>query len=340
MATINLSASLSAKATTSANLTVVDQIAAQSIILAQHYTALCGETLTAAANANAAKMKAGYLWGIGYGDRGYGQTSYPLSAANATAGSNIAQEWNALRSTVDSLATWQITNVGSLIASSTLNAGQVISSQSPLSIASALSAVDARRLSFDIANMTLTPAITTTRATPWGTSSTGIQAVLQVQFATEDDARYFFNTGGSIRISLDHPNTTTARNTSWNTALKNFNMSFDAHKTKMLAGNYGTPANIGYYELTNSYQTIVDGTDTGITLYGNNDFTVEARSIDIVGLNGAKGKTLQFKIYLFNDSITSPADAVAAGTVANLSHLRATSGISLAAPTTSTIQAF
>lgn len=60
----------------------------------------------------------------------------------------------------------------------------------------------------------------------------------------------------------------------------------------------------------------------------------------IVGLNGGKGRTIQFKIYLFNDSITSPADTVAAGTVTTLSHLRATSGITIAVPTTSTIQAF
>lgn len=339
MAAINLSASLKVEASTAANLTVVDKISPNDLIYAQHYKNLCGETLTAAPSIEAAKAKAGYLWGIGYGDRGYGQTDNPLSVSNASANGIIAQEWNRLRTVTANLAGWQSTNVNMLVTAASLNAGEDIAAESPLSITAALSAVDARRLSFDLSNMTLSTALTTTKSSDWGAPTGNIQAVFQAAFTDENAARYFFNTGGALRISLNHPSTATYRDVSWNRMLQNFNMSFDAHSTKMLAGNFGIPAKtVGFYELTGTYQTIVDGTNTGITLYGNDDFIVEARTIDIVGDNGGRGKTLQFRVTLSNDGVVW--DLASSGTTSTFSLLRATSVLSISAPACTLIQAF
>lgn len=320
--------------------------AKSSTILASDLNTFAGLTGTAAASSAAAQNKAGCLWGIGFGDRGYGQSSPNLTTLSA--GTAIGQEWQNLRTTIANLASWQNTATTLLPASSAFNAGASIvaherdsPSLNAFDIQDELVLVDTNRLNYVAGNMTLTSnATSSTRGTTWGAGAGGITCTFQVVFASEDAARYFFNTGGDIRIALAHPSTATSRDSSWNTVLSNLSVAFRANETVRLTGTTGTAQAVGYYQLTTSFQTIHNGLNSGVSPYTINDYLVEARSTAITGLNGAKGTTLQFRVTLTDEQTNAWQDTVASGTNAILSHFRATTTISIAAPTCSVTTGF
>lgn len=190
----------------------------------------------------------------------------------------------------------------------------------------ALNVIDSNRFAYNPANMTLTTsAASTTRSTTWGSGSTGITCEFSVTFTSEDAARFFFNTGGEIRITLNHTDTTTARNSSWNTTINNLTVAFRANGTARIGGLYGLPTNTGgYYGLTTTYQTILDGSNIGTSSYSVNDFYIDAKASTITGSNGAKGSVIYFRVRLIDEQANPSTDTVAAGTMATLSHLRAT----------------
>ena len=74
-------------------------------IQAADYNSLAGATGTAASSGVAAQNRAGYLWGVGYGDRGYGQTIPALSPVSA---SNVDQGWTNLQGVLSGLASWHL----------------------------------------------------------------------------------------------------------------------------------------------------------------------------------------------------------------------------------------
>lgn len=319
--------------------------AKNSIILAADYNAMAGLTASAAASSAAATQVAGYLWGVGYGDRGYGETSPNLTAV-AAGNSITSTQWVNLRSTINNLAAHQGTATTLLPPANLLDPGDVITVHTTAAgntydLPAMLALVDSNRLTANVANLTATAsAATTTRATTWGGGSTGITCVFSVTFADENSARYFFNSSGGIRISLSHPNTTTSQDTNWNSILSNLTVQFSANATTRVSGSTGVAASIGYYQLTTTFQTIYDGTNTGTGAYSTNDYIIEARSTAITGLNGAKGSVLEFRVQLQDQHTNAFSDLVQSGTNATLGHIRATNLPNRPAPTCAVTTAF
>jgi hypothetical protein len=177
--------------------------------------------------------------------------------------------------------------------------------------------LDTNRLNYQFGNMALaSSAASTTRGTTWDSF---IQAGFSIDYDSENAARYFFNTGGELRIAFAHPSTASSQDTDWHNMLDNLNIAFRAHSTAKLTGN-GTGSSIGYYELTTSWQAVYTVNGTGA--YSANSLVVYARADSITGLNGAKGSL----IYLycnFNESHTNAFyDVAQSGTVATLGRLR------------------
>jgi hypothetical protein len=311
---------------------------------ASDYNALAGLTGTAAGSSAAATQVAGYLLGIGYGDRGYGQTSTTLTAVSA--GSVITgNPWLNLRTAINTIATWQNAATTQLPSAAEMSSGAVHFAAvggTPYSIPGLLTTLDTNRHTYQIGNMTLTSsAATTTRSTTWGAGGGSITCEFSVTFADEQAARYFFNTGGDIRIALAHPSTLTTRDSSWNTILSSLVVAFKANSSTRLTGSYGTAQSVGYYQLTTSYQTILDGTNSGTGAYTVNDFIVQAKALTITGTNGAKGSVVYFKVVLTDEQTNAFSDIVQSGTNAILSHFRATSVFTnISAPTCAVVTAF
>ena len=314
-------------------------------IAASDYNAFAGGVVitSAFASSAAATQKVAALLGVGYGDRGYGQTtpSLPvLVAGNAIA----ASDWTNLRTAISTLASHQGTAVTQLPPSSDFVAGANVKAETSAAtttydFATMIANVDSNRFNTNSgASMTLTSgALAITRSSTWGGGNSGITAVATVSFPSEDAARYFFNSGGELRFVVTHPTGSTQDN-NWNSALSSVGtVAFKSHSTTR-TGTGGTPAAVGYYELTTTDQTILSGV-IGTGAYATNSISVSARASSITGANGAKGSTIIFTITLTDSHTNSYSDICASGTAINFSHLKATavlSGISSPTFTTTT----
>lgn len=305
------------------------------IIQASDFNTFAGSTSVAAASSAAAQNTAGYLYGVGYGDRGYGQNVVTLSPK--VAGQTIdAADWYNIRSILSTLSSHQ----GLLLTMPPVaSSGTSIAYSQYYS--TALSALDGNRFATNSGgSMSLTSnALVQTRGSAWGGGgNTGISSASIATFASEDAARYFFNSGGEIRLSLSHPSGS-AQDINWNSGLANIGtIAFRAHGTTR-SGTYTTPYSIGYYELTTANQVILSGV-VGTSVYSANTVTVYARANAITGANGAKGYQIIFTVVLQDAHINPFYDGAVAGTTVTYSHLRSSAFVNVAGPTITQLQAW
>ena len=99
-----------------------------------------------------------------------------------------------------------------------------------------------------------------------------------VTFSSADTRRFFFNTGGEIRISANNTGASGAKGLDWGLLCSQVGtIKFGSNSTISTTGG---GSSIGNYDLTsafqNIYQKIGSGTNTGI--YAGNIYTVKARS--------------------------------------------------------------
>lgn len=303
---------------------------------ANDYNSLAGLTGFAAASGAAATQVAGYLWGVGFGDRGYGQTT-PVITAVSSGQQIYASAWSNLRSILNSLAVQQGSSI--TLPVNAIAGVQVVADSN---YAAAMSTLDSNRNVGAAGGMTLTSsALTITRASTWGAGSTNIVGQASATFASEDAARYFFNTGGTLNMVLAHPNTTSTQDSNWNTILAALGtVSFGAHTTTR-SGSGGTPAAVGYYELTTAAQTILNGANIGTGSYTANSLLIEAWATAIPGVNGGKGTVINLRITLTDGHTNAFSDVVALGTNCVFGFKKATVNVAgIASPTVAQVISF
>lgn len=310
-------------------------------ISASDFNTFARSTSIAAASAIDGQYAAGFLWGVGYGDRGYGQTSPSLEAAVANLA--IGQEWQNLRTVINNLAAWQGTSLTMLPPSTSFTAGNPIiphPANTATSFADALTLVYNNRLNYQPGNTSLTTASSSTRLlTPWGSGLTGIACEFTINFASENAARFFFNTGGDLRVAMTGTPTSSPQNLAWANLLNGLSIAFKANTTtKLTSGTTvaGTANAIGYYQLTTAFQPIFDASNAGGGLYSANDFIIYAKAVSIAGTSGAKGNSIVLRVELTDQHTNAFSDSVLPGTTATLSYLKATTGLTVAAPSAST----
>ena len=331
-------------------------------ILASDFNTIAGgQTLaTPFASAAAAQKTCSGLLGVGYGDRGYGQLS-PEVPINAAGEAVTAADWLAIRSAVAKLASHQGQSTVLLPPAAHFVAGQPIQAENDkgtlayddvlqsynsstvtydsvsaiaYNIPYLLNALDAGRFNTHSgASMTLTPnVLSMVRNGTWGGGAVGISATATATFASEDQARFFFNSGGEIRLAFSHP-AGTSQDNNWNAALAALGtVSFKANATTR-SGTVGTQYSKGYYQLTTADQTICAGV-IGTSAYSANSIVISARASAITGENGAKGAQIVFTITLDDNHTSSFSDICLGGTSVTFSHLKATAALTgIVAPT-------
>lgn len=135
-------------------------------------------------------------WAVGGGTAGYGQTA----VANVAVGGSIlaSNEWAALVSNTASAAAHQGSSITSV---STPVAGGVITFNA--AIPTNLTTIYTNRL--NAAAQGSTTSNTATRGTTWSNQLTFTHTAT---FANGNAARYFFNAGGQIRMTVSHPSGT------------------------------------------------------------------------------------------------------------------------------------
>jgi len=147
-------------------------------------------------------------WATGTGNAGYGQTA----EANVAIGDSVtAAKWANLVNKTSNIATHQGTSITSVTAPVSGGSIQYVSA-----IPTNLQTVYGSRLNAQTVGSTT--ANTATRGTSWSTSLTFTHTAT---FANADAARYFFNSGGSLKMTCSAAVPGTAIDTLWNQLCSN-----------------------------------------------------------------------------------------------------------------------
>lgn len=270
------------------------------------------------------------LIGVGYGTRGYGQTTTVLPATS-TGGLVTANNWNTLRSVMVTLNT----HTGSaLTLQPTVVADGLITAEdgsgSRKNIPGLITTLDTNRLNASVSEMSLTQVLTSTRTSSW---STNVYHEFYVNFGNEDNARYFFNSGGEVRfIAARTGGVSTTLNTAISTMLNQMGTIKFGATTTSYTGTGGFVGAIGYYDLTSSYQQCFTHSGPAGT-YANISYTITALRENYAGLNGANGNQVRFRATFGLGGYA----ATASGTLtSSISSYRSTGVVTVAVPSYAT----
>lgn len=268
------------------------------------------------------------IYGVGSSDRGYGQTTI-TEAAVAVGGVIRSVQWVNLINMITVCANQQGTAITTLPPTSVLAVGDVIRAHEQASPSSNtyelqgnITLIDTDRLNVSSTSMSVvTNVLAVTRASSWTSS---ISAQVSVLWSSEDTARYYFNSGGQIRMTGTQPSGSVEDN-EWRNTLVNGvgTVKFAAHATT----NTGTIAgsqSLGFYGLTDSYQTIYTGSvSAGSSYQSGQTIVIAAKRLNFVGLHAGNGNGVQFQITL-TDTAPYASATVDSGTSFSFDNVKAT----------------
>lgn len=232
-------------------------------------------TAVLATDYNTIQSKVNNILGIGSGDYGYGQTVSSSQVAR-TNRITVAQ-WNALRTDLLKARNHQtsVDESGFLSIASTTTR---IKESDRLAYNTFSDTITTNRLTTPPSNQaSLTNLQTVTRTAPWATT---ISHQVTVLFASENDSRYFFNSGSSIKFSSSMTGFSAGDsllvNQSWATLLSNMGIiSFGAYSTTK--SGTGTAQAIGFYNLTTTDQLVFTKLVEAGNQYTPNQYELYAR---------------------------------------------------------------
>jgi len=253
-----------------------------SVILDDDYNIFATGNAAGTGDNNVANVNT--VWGVGTGDKGYGQTTLPVLSA-VTAGQTVtATQWSTMLARISSAALHQNSSITPI---TTPVAGDTISAYAALS--TNITTIFNNRLNAAASGSTSTT--NTDRTTSWTSSVTFTQTVT---FASADAARYFFNAGGRITVSYSRSGGSA---TDANTAISNLctacgTLTFTAGTgTQTIAGGSftgttktggsGSPTiatTTGWYDLTTSNVQVFTQSASSYYGYEGNSITVNLRT--------------------------------------------------------------
>ena len=245
--------------------------------------------------------------GTGSGNTGYGQ---PLNSTAVAEGSRVTiNEYANLR--FDIINAW-VHQVGSAPSTIAVAVGDTVR----------FSAIDAPVTTYDaLANTLITnrfnvgtgqSAISIPTSSPRSRTWSGagadfwnsqITCTINVQWPSANAARFFFNSGGQIRIASSRTGGSlgTTQNAEWTTIL-------NSAGTQSFGGNNpgtGTSPSDGlnWYRLTNSFQTYY--TLSGSSPYGSNSYNLQSRVTDVANNATGTAANSEFRV-VFTDNYIDP----------------------------------
>lgn len=116
-----------------------------------------------------------------------------------------------------------------------------------------------------------------------------LSTIVTVTFGSPDQARFFFNSGGKIRLTSSRSGgTNSSQNRTWTGLLSSVG-----------ARDFGAVGNtVNFYNLTGNFQTIFSSRSSGIyysSVYSRNEYKIEARC-DTTTNTGGTARTVQFRV--------------------------------------------
>jgi hypothetical protein len=246
------------------------------------------------------------VWGIGSGDKGYGQTTVLTAVDTST--TVTATQWSTLVARLNSILAHEAGTTSGITAPV---AGNVIATLTNLS--TNITTAFNNRLNFN----SIRGATTTGSNFDTAWNSASATRTLTVTFASADQARYFFNAGGRLSLVLTPVDfAANDKENNW-AALVNAvgTIHLDAYSsTRTGTGETVTTNGLatGYWELGTSNTTLLRLTEA-TSPYTANYIDILARVAGTAGTNGGKGTQVIFDIVYvdgsddagFNDAVSA-----------------------------------
>lgn len=247
------------------------------------------------------------LVGVGYSSRGYGYASQHIPA-KAIGQLVQANDWNSLRagiSVVNNQINTPITLEGNVTAGTNIIAWDGSSGRPNLSTIVAY--IDSNRLYPNPEVMSLTNVLNSQRTTSWD-YATNLYHEFIVNFDTEDDARFFFNTGGAIYISANrNSGPATQMNAAVTQMLTEMGTIIFSATGVTYTGYNGNVYSLGFYDLTDTFEQIFSHYGDQSSMYSNISYVLTVRAENVVGVNGGNGNQLRFQAIFRLDDYTQDA---------------------------------
>jgi hypothetical protein len=207
--------------------------------------------------------KAESLLGTGAGSRGYNQT---VVSSDVFTGNQITRaQWDLLKTDIINVLYHQNGELPNIV---TVNSGDVIqfgAGHPNNNYNTLLDTAAANRFQVAASQSVVTSKGVATYTSAWSSSA---QFTLTVTFSTADQGRYFFNSGGKIRLNTSiSGGSGTAQYNAWVNFLNSVGIrSFGADTDPL----------VNYYTLTDSFQTYYQSSLS--TPYSANNYRLEART--------------------------------------------------------------
>lgn len=221
-----------------------------------------GSNITAAGYVTI-QNKAESLLGPGAGTRGYNQT---VLSSDVFTGNEITRaQWDLLKTDIVNILYHQNGELPNIV---TVNAGDVIqygAGHPNTNYDTLLETATANRFQVAASQSVVSSKGSATYTSAWSSSA---QFTLTVTFSTADQGRYFFNSGGKIRLNTTiSGGTGNSQHNAWVNFLNSVGIrSFGADTDPL----------VNYYTLTNSFQTYYQNSLS--TPYSANNYRLEART--------------------------------------------------------------
>ena len=272
------------------------------------------------------------ILGPGSGQSGYGQS---VVSGQVTAGTSTitAAQWANLKTDMITIASHAgLSTTPQILAVPNIVAGSTISAADTTAFETAATFLDANKFALALfSDEPFAPTINQSRNTAWGAPvKPTIRHSFTVDFGSAANARYFFNSGSSIRFSSAQTGGTSQQNLDWRNLLSSMGTAvFNYNST---SASSGTGSSIGFYQLTTVATQVF--TKTGSGSYASNDYTIQARC-DVANNTSGSARFIFFDIY-WNDDHVNPFDDSVTGTITSNVSLRradAPGGVTVVAPT-------
>lgn len=277
------------------------------LILDDHYNIFAAGNADGTANVSVPNINS--IWGTGFGNIGYGQTT---TLATVTTGATVAStQWSTMIARLNSVLIHQLGS-GSGITSPVT--GDVITYLNTLQtrMASARANVEL------FATQGSTTVGTNNAWNPSAAATVALSAVrdASVTFASAAQARHFFNAGGQLNFVVTAvDNAATTRSTTLRDMVNQIG-GLGAFRQQTNGGRTGTGGTIvvnnttiGYYDLVfNTATTIVDNDVAGV--YSTHNVLLQVYTASAVTTGGANGTQVIFRMFL-----SAPADDAFGGAI-------------------------
>lgn len=220
----------------------------------------------------------------------------------------------------------------SMQSGGSFSAGDKIAASSIKSFTNAVTAVNTNTfLIAQYSDESFSPTISHSRSTSWGSSALPtVNHIFTVDFGSSNNARYFFNSGSSLRFSASRAGgTSSLQNTNWTNMLSAMGtIIFNYNATTASAG---TGSSIGFYNLTATDRLIFSTSGSGN--YSTNTYKINARS-DVTNNTTGTARYLYISISFTDTHSNSFYDTVDGVLASNVTMRRASgSNVSVTAPT-------